>query len=133
VHSTSKLFGPVKANEAKSYAYFLRAANLGLACAQHNVGVALMPGAGSIEPELWKAIEYWKMAAEQGFHLSLINLGKIYMQGMECKGFKVERDLVQARGLFERIVEDGKVEGGVDEAYVGQAREFLEILDQMEE
>jgi hypothetical protein len=51
----------------------------------------------------------------------------------ECRGFKVERDLVGARGLFERIVEDGKVAGGVDEAYVGQARELLEILDQMEE
>jgi hypothetical protein len=34
-----------------------------------------MPDVGLIEPELWKAIEYWKMAAGQGFH----QMGKIYM------------------------------------------------------
>jgi TPR repeat protein len=134
LHSSPKLLNPVETNHAKAYDYFLQAANMGLAAAQYNVGVALMPqGNADVEPEVWKAIEYWKMAAEQGFTLALLNLGKVYLQGMEHKKFKVERDLEEARVLFERVVEDGKVEGTVDQVYVEEARGFLERIDMVKE
>lgn len=42
---------------------------IGLAVAQHNLGCALLVE----KKEVWKAVEYWKMAADQNFGFSNVS------------------------------------------------------------
>jgi hypothetical protein len=42
---------------------------LGLAVAQHNLACNLLLE----KKEIWKALEYWKMAADQNFSFALVN------------------------------------------------------------
>ena len=45
------------------------------------------------------AVEYWKMAASQEFPLSLLNLGKLYLEGSP----DVQPDLEQSKTFLERV------------------------------
>lgn len=55
-----------------------------------------------------RAIEYWKMAAAQGLQLSQINLGKLYLEGLDkgpSQPFRVRKDFKLARRYLEQAME----------------------------
>lgn len=68
--------GVVPVDYNKALAYKLIAAQAGYALAQHDVAVMyLKKGQGS------EAIKWWKLAAEQGFFMSLFSLSDVYRKG----------------------------------------------------
>ncbi|KAF9362104.1 hypothetical protein BGX34_006693 [Mortierella sp. NVP85] len=94
---------------------FEKAASKGLPEAQYNLGLAYFRGAGVPKNDAL-AVEYWKMAGQQGFGLAQLSLGSYYFQDEtpivqkdpktgEVKLFKHEwdsskRDLMQAQKWF---------------------------------
>lgn len=95
-------FGDQKSNLLKQFQCYLKAADGGLSVAQHNVACIYLQGLNVdgvqvVEKEVWKALEYFKLAAEQGFVPSCVNLGKMYFEGTF-----VDCDLDLAEGYFKR-------------------------------
>jgi TPR repeat protein len=77
-----------------------------LAVAQHNLADVYFKGIPSldIKPQLWKATEYWSMAAEQFFQPSLMNLGKFYLMGYSDGKEEISVNYGLARDYLERTV-----------------------------
>lgn len=68
----------------KAATYYDEAARKGLAIAQYNLGVMHMTGLpikGKIVKNELMAIEYWKLAAENGVDLACVNLASLYTNG----------------------------------------------------
>ena len=70
----------------------------GLAKAQHNVAVALIDAIGT-DRDVPAGVAYYERAAAQGFELSQVNLGKLYLEG----GL-VAADPERAAALFRAVV-----------------------------
>eukprot|EP00842_Homolaphlyctis_polyrhiza_P002323 jgi/Hompol1/3091/HPOL_006357-RA len=79
---------------------------LGLGVAQHDLGCMYMEGTVPDVPcNFSLGFEYWLMAAEGGFPISQINVGKAYMNGLSISGEgggAIEQDWVRARIYFEK-------------------------------
>jgi TPR repeat protein len=68
----------------KAAKYYDQAARQGLAIAQYNLGVLHMAGVpsnGRVVKNESMAIEYWKLAAENGVDLACVNLASLYTSG----------------------------------------------------
>jgi TPR repeat protein len=68
----------------KAAEYYDQAARQGLASAQYNLGVMHMAGIplnGRMVKNESMAIEYWKLAAENGVDLACVNLASLYTNG----------------------------------------------------
>lgn len=69
----------------RAFELYEAASSKGLSVAQYNLGSLYMDGIDTESFKLPKnpkfAIEYWKMAAEQGFDLACINLATYYFRG----------------------------------------------------
>ncbi|KAF9167455.1 hypothetical protein DFQ26_004591 [Actinomortierella ambigua] len=66
-------------NIKEAFQHYQRAASKGLPEAQFNIGNAYLHGVGVAKNEAM-ALEYWKMAGQQGFGLAQLNLGAYYFQ-----------------------------------------------------
>ncbi|KAF9971121.1 hypothetical protein BGZ73_005988 [Actinomortierella ambigua] len=66
-------------NIKAAFQHYQRAASKGLPEAQFNIGNAYLHGVGVAKNEAM-ALEYWKMAGQQGFGLAQLNLGAYYFQ-----------------------------------------------------
>ena len=124
----------------QSINFFTEAANKGLAVAQHNLATFLFNpndepaslkkakdgnklDSWSSRFSIWKAVEYYKMAATQGFYQSQVNLCKIYMTGYSRGREHVEVNLTEAgKWLQAAEVAVGKDHPDI----VALKREFLE-------
>ncbi|GJJ75554.1 uncharacterized protein EMPS_07912 [Entomortierella parvispora] len=63
------------------FQHYLKAASKGMVEAQYNVGQAYFTGMGGVVPKNEAlAVEYWKMAGQQGFGLAQLSLGAYYFQ-----------------------------------------------------
>lgn len=67
---------------AQALIYFRKAAEMGLAAAQFNVGFFYENGHG-VSQNCQEAVKWYKMAAEKGYEESYVNLGNIYYFGRE--------------------------------------------------
>ncbi|KAG0051467.1 hypothetical protein BGZ83_003752 [Gryganskiella cystojenkinii] len=64
-----------------AFQHYLKAASKGMVEAQYNVGQAYFTGFGGVVPKNEAlAVEYWKMAGQQGFGLAQLSLGAYYFQ-----------------------------------------------------
>lgn len=104
-----------KPNIDTAFRNFEKAASKGLPEAQYNLGLAYFRGAGVPKNDAL-AVEYWKMAGQQGFGLAQLSLGAYYFQDetpIEQKDPKTgevklvmhewdysKRDLMQAQKWF---------------------------------
>eukprot|EP00042_Codosiga_hollandica_P041201 m.365626 g.365626 ORF g.365626 m.365626 type:complete len:169 (+) comp56057_c0_seq2:146-652(+) len=79
----------------KAFAHQLKAANAGLAIAQHNVGTNFFIGKGTPQ-DYEKALEFFQKAADQGFTYSEMNLANMLQQGLGAP-----RDLKRAEMYYE--------------------------------
>ncbi|KAI8845677.1 hypothetical protein BJ741DRAFT_585506 [Chytriomyces cf. hyalinus JEL632] len=109
-----KGLGVEAADMAKAGEWWQKAANKGLAIAQHNLASLYFAASTSPTSPYQKsmplAIEYFEMAATQGLPLSLINLAKLYKEGyMPLKGepssWAIAVDLKKAEQYAERVSE----------------------------
>ncbi|KAJ2160708.1 hypothetical protein GGF46_002066 [Coemansia sp. RSA 552] len=100
---------------------FEKAAALGHAESQYNVGVCYMEGKGT-KKDAGLAVEYWTMAGAQRFPIALLNLGKILSEGRE-----VRPDLKKARECLNTAIECSDKDGFVK----GQAETLLRKIDQL--
>ncbi|TPX31156.1 hypothetical protein SeMB42_g07805 [Synchytrium endobioticum] len=115
-YNLSLLYGRKRTLNVEKYTKLcLEAADKGLAPAQHNAAClyfspgnheqrmqTLKSSAAYIKKiELWKALQYYKMAATQGFYMSQVNLAQIYLTGYEVGSEKVKADLTQAQYWIE--------------------------------
>ncbi|KAG0257725.1 hypothetical protein BG011_003795 [Mortierella polycephala] len=66
-------------NYKAAFQHYQKAASKGLAEAQYNVGRAYLTGMGVPKNDAL-AVEYWKMAGQQGFGLAQLSLGAYYFQ-----------------------------------------------------
>ncbi|KAF9190571.1 hypothetical protein BGZ51_008422 [Haplosporangium sp. Z 767] len=66
-------------NYKAAFQHYQKAASKGLAEAQYNVGQAYFKGVGVPKNDAL-AVEYWKMAGQQGFGLAQLSLGAYYFQ-----------------------------------------------------
>jgi TPR repeat protein len=109
----------VQKDTAKGMSFFEQAAEKGLASAQHNLACIYFQGdesdkeKGQVKRQVWKAAEYWKMAASQNFPLSLVNLGKLYYTGYtpdktaHTLDIPIQKDLKLSKMYLERVVDIG--------------------------
>ncbi|KAI9332272.1 hypothetical protein DFJ73DRAFT_963463 [Zopfochytrium polystomum] len=106
----------VERDSKRAMDLYLKAANQGLAAAQHNVASLYFQGdpAGGVPRDVHRAVEYWSMAAEQSMPLSLFNLGKLLHEGYapaagEPPSWRVRVDRNRAAAYLRRAVEvDGE-------------------------
>ena len=92
-------------DHGKAFQLYWEAALKGLAIAQHNVASYFMAGIKTDTFELEKsipmALEFWRMAAEQYFDLSCINLASIYIRGIE--GDMSYKDLKKGKTYLDKL------------------------------
>ena len=81
--------------------YFIKAATLGNASAQHSLGYCYQYGQG-VDKSLSKAVEYYRLAAAQGHPSAQFNLGFCYYHG-----HGVVRDYFQAAKYFRQAADQG--------------------------
>ncbi|KAI9296092.1 HCP-like protein [Neoconidiobolus thromboides FSU 785] len=81
-------------NHKEVISHFEKAAMSGMGEAQYNLGLKYMLGEG-IDKNFNLCKEYWQMAANQKFPLAMLNLAKLYLQGIDGK---IERE--KARNLL---------------------------------
>ena len=65
------------------------------------MGLRFLKGYG-VDMNAFNAVEFFKMAALQGFQLAQANLAAMYMQG-----HGVKQDLNEARYWFQKVVDKG--------------------------
>jgi TPR repeat protein len=95
-------FSYEKKNDFAEVAYWCKkAAEQGLAAAQHNLGVSYENGKG-VEVDLHQAAYWYQKAAEQGLAAAQYNLGGSYENGQG-----VEVDLHQAAYWYQKAAEQG--------------------------
>jgi TPR repeat protein len=92
--------------------HFRRAANMGNANSQYNLGVIFGAGVGVRQNDA-EAIVWFRKAAEQGVANAQHNLGVLYFNGRGVK-----QDVVQAESWFRKAAEQGHE----------QAREAIDLL-----
>ncbi|KAG0246684.1 hypothetical protein BGX31_010553 [Mortierella sp. GBA43] len=68
-----------KPDKTKVFTHYEKAASKGLPEAQYNLGVMYFRGDGMPKNDIL-AVEYWKMAGEQGYGLAQLSLGAYYFQ-----------------------------------------------------
>ena len=74
--------GEDRGGEASASAlWFRRAAALGHAEAQNNLGTMASLGTGGVEKDLGEAERLWRLAAGQGAVDAMMNLGRLYLEG----------------------------------------------------
>ncbi|TPX30638.1 hypothetical protein SmJEL517_g05829 [Synchytrium microbalum] len=105
-----------------------QAATAGLAAAQHDYANMHLYGY-YLPKSLWKAIEYFRMAATQGFTPSQLNLVKIFNVGYKVGDEEVKADLNEARRWL--VAAEKGLSGSVraSEAMENDVRELRELFD----
>jgi Sel1 repeat-containing protein len=91
----------VAKNVTQAFDYFVRAAELGYAVAQHRVGVCYALGEG-VQKNEEKAVGWYRRAADQGFAEAQYDLGVRYILG---KG--VTEDVKAGIELFQKAADQG--------------------------
>ncbi|KAJ3102196.1 hypothetical protein HK100_004412 [Physocladia obscura] len=94
----------------KAIDWWMKAANRGLAIAQHNIAATYFspPENSKIAKSIPIALEYFEMAAMQNLQLSLMNLAKLYKEGYvplsgEPSDWKISVDVAKARQYVEKV------------------------------
>lgn len=90
----------------KAAKYYDEAARQGLAIAQYNLGVlhlAGLPVNGRLVRDESMAIEYWKLAAENGVDLACINLASLYTNGTDDENGSRFIDKEKALEYLEKV------------------------------
>jgi TPR repeat protein len=90
-------------NISKAISLYTKAANRGLANAQHNLALLYVHGKG-VPRDTHKAISWYTKAAEQGLSLSQFNLAQIYSEKAFDRDFdkNTDRDLKEAIKWYEK-------------------------------
>lgn len=113
----------VDANYTKAVYWYRKAAEQEYAAAENNLGVALEYGQGCEKNEQ-EALEWYRKAASHGDAMGRKNMGEIYEKGK----FGVEVDLVKARELYQKVVDDPNA----DEKPKKLAREGLDRITKLQ-
>ncbi|MCM1044211.1 MAG: sel1 repeat family protein [Candidatus Gastranaerophilales bacterium] len=92
----------VEKNTVIAAEWWRKAAVLGDAKAQNNLGVMYALGEGGVEQDAVIAVEWCRKSAEQGYAVAQCNLGARYSNG---KG--VEQDKVKAAEWYRKAAEQG--------------------------
>jgi TPR repeat protein len=95
--------GAVGHDYAKALQWYQRAAVLGVARAQNDIGYMIENGLG-IEKDARRAAEWYRIAAEQGWGKAQVNLGRLHENGLG-----VARDLKEALYWY-RLAADSPLE-----------------------
>jgi len=90
-----------KENQIKAVEWYRKAAEMGNAKAQNNLGICYATGEG-VKKDLVKAVEWYTKAVEQGDVIAQSNLGECYFNG---EG--VEKDLKKAVEWYTKAAELG--------------------------
>ncbi len=84
-----------------AFQWYRKAAEQGLATAQHNLGCLYEYGTG-VRLDLTRAAEWYRRAAEQGFAMAQYNLGCLYTDGTA-----VGKDLTKAAEWYRKAADQG--------------------------
>lgn len=109
--------GTLVKNLEKSHQYYLKAANNGLALAQHTIGLWYEFGQQEInlEKNIVEAVSWYTRASNQGYSISQYILGQCYEYG---KG--VNKDYFMAVTLYNRAAENNHIGGQFQSGYCCQ-------------
>lgn len=100
----------------KAFEYYKKAAELGLAKSQNQIGAMYENGEG-VERDLDEAVFWYKKASEQNFAIAQLNLGKFYQRQKEIK---------QAFHWYKKAAENGNPEG---QSRLGEMYEYEEGIE----
>jgi TPR repeat protein len=104
----------VELDLSNAAAWYERAASLGYAASQVNLGNLLRDGRG-VERDPFKAVQLYRLAVNQNYPAALVSLGEMYIEGNGVKP-----DYAQGIALLKKGVDQGVVTGNF---YLGVAYE----------
>lgn len=101
VYALSQHYRDIPGKEKVAFEYCLRAAKMGLACAQNDVGACYEHGVG-VARSIQQAFSWYMRAAEQGDATAMYNVGQYYRTGQA-----VEKDQEKAFAWYMKAAEQG--------------------------
>ena len=94
-HATDKEGNIGQPDREKGFSLQLDAANMGHPLAAFNVGCAYLSGEQGVKVNYDKAVEYFQIAVDKKMPAAMVNLGKMYQQGLG-----VNQDILKARNIY---------------------------------